>query len=97
MKQAFAKLGEELSLHFEAEQKLAHQAGFDFSCHQLAQLYLLGELRFLENLLSLSNCLWFEGSLWHFRDFLKSWLIDAHILRLDMPMKAALQKHFAQP
>jgi len=87
---AFKRLEHELCLHFANEERMALTVGFDFSYHQLAQQYALNELRFLKNLLSSKNCLWFDGALEHFRRFLRNWIIDDHILRLDMRMKAVL-------
>ncbi|MDO8811734.1 MAG: hypothetical protein Q7J38_06870 [Gallionella sp.] len=37
--------------------------------------------------------IWSDSAAEHFTGFLKSWLIDDHIVRLDMLMKPALQAH----
>lgn len=88
---AFEQLEHWLCLHFANEEKMAQSINFDFSNHQLAQHYVLSELRFLKGLLVARNCLWFDGAVEHSTRFLKSWMIDDHIVRLDMRMKPALQ------
>jgi len=89
--QAFEQLEHWLCLHFANEEKMAQAINFDFSNHQLAQHYGLKELRFLRDLLIAKNCLWFDGAVEHFTRFLKNWMIDDHIIRLDMRMKPVLQ------
>ncbi|MDD5299908.1 MAG: hemerythrin family protein [Gallionella sp.] len=89
--QAFEQLELWLCLHFANEEKMAQAINFDFSNHQLAQHYGLNELRFLRGLLVAKNCLWFDGAVEHFTHFLKNWMIDDHIVRLDMRMKPVLQ------
>lgn len=89
--QAFEQLEHWLCLHFANEEKIAQTVNFDFSHHQLAQQYALNELRFLKDLLVARNCLWFDGAVNHFAHFLSGWMIDNHILKLDMRMKPALQ------
>lgn len=88
---AFEQLEHWLCLHFANEQKMAQAIGFDFSNHQLAHHYGLNELRFLRGLLIAKNCLWFDGAMEHFTHFLKRWMIDDHIVRMDMRMKPVLQ------
>jgi len=90
---AFEQLERRLCLHFASEQKIAQMIGFDFSHHALAQQYMLNELRFLKGLLDAKNCLWFDGAVAHFTRFLKNWMIDNHIVRLDMRMKPVLQTY----
>jgi len=89
--QAFEQLEYWLCLHFANEEKIAQTVSFDFSHHQLAQQYALNELRFLRDLLVTKNCLWFDGAINHFSRFLSNWMIDDHILKLDMRMKPVLQ------
>lgn len=91
--QAFEQLEHWLRLHFANEEKIAQSINFDFSHHELAQQYMLNELRLLGNLLVAKNCLWFDGAMEHFRVFLKNWMIADHIVRLDMRMKPALQTY----
>lgn len=91
--QAFEQLEHWLCLHFASEEKIAEIVNFDFSHHQLAQQYMLNELRFLRDLLDAKNCLWFDGAVGHFTRFLKNWVIDDHIIRLDMRMKPVLQSY----
>jgi len=93
LSQAFEQLEYLLCLHFEHEEKMAQIIDFDFSHHELAQQYILNELRLLSNLLVAKNCLWFDGAMEHFRHFLESWVIDDHIVKLDMRMKPALQAY----
>jgi hemerythrin len=88
---AFEQLEHWLCLHFEHEEKIAKTIDFDFSHHELAQRYMLNELQFLSNLLVAKNCLWFDGAMEHFRHFLENWVIDDHIVKLDMRMKPVLQ------
>lgn len=90
---AFEQLEQELCLHFANEEKMAQAVNFDFSHHQLAQHYGLNELRFLRDLLVAKNGLWFDGAIEHFACFLKNWMIDDHIVRLDMRMKPVLQTY----
>jgi hemerythrin len=91
--QAFEQLEHWLCLHFASEAKIAQMINFDSSHHELAQQYMLNELRLLNNLLVAGNCLWFDGAVEHFRCFLKNWMIADHIVRLDMRMKPALQAY----
>lgn len=88
---AFEQLEQRLCLHFANEEKIARTIGLDFSHHELAQQYMLNELRLLKGLLDAKNCLWFDGAVAHFAHFLKNWVIDDHIVRLDMRIKPALQ------
>lgn len=88
---AFEQLEHGLCMHFENEEKIARAINFDFSHHKLAQRYMLGELRFLKGLLDTKNCLWFNSGVEHLSCFLENWVIDNHIIGLDMRMKPALQ------
>lgn len=91
--QTFKQLERELRLHFITEEKISQKINFDFSYHHLVQQYILNELLFLKNILTSKNCLWFDSALEHFTHFLKNWIIDEHIVKLDMRMKPALQAY----
>lgn len=94
--QAFDQLEQDLCLHFASEREIAQAINFDFSHHELAQQYMLGELQFLKGLLDAKNCLWFSGAIEHFTRFLKNWVIDNHIIMMNMRMKPTLQNHSFQ-
>lgn len=91
--QAFEQLEQALCVHFTNEEKLAQAVGFDFFKHRLAQQYGLKELRFLRNELAAKDCLWSDGAVEHFTHFLKNWMIDEHIIGLDMQMRPVLQTY----
>jgi hemerythrin len=91
--QAFKQLEYWLCLHFANKEKIAQAINFDFSQHELAQQYMLSELRFLKDLLVAKNCFWFDSAVGRFTHFLESWVIDDHIIKLDMRMRPALQTH----
>lgn len=82
-----------LRIHFVNEQKIAQAVGFDFSNHKPAQQFLLKELQHMRKELIAKNGLWSDGAVNHFARYLKNWMIDRHIINLDMPMKPALQTH----
>ena len=90
---AFERLEHWLCLHFASKERIAQTVNFDFSHHELAQQYMLNELRFLKDLLVAKNCLWFDSAVEHFKRFLENWMIDDHIVRLDMRMKPVLQTY----
>jgi hemerythrin len=90
---AFEQLERALCAHFENEEKIAQAVDFDFSKHRLAQQYGLKELRFLRDELAAKDCLWSEGAVKHFTHFLETWMIDEHIIGLDMQMCPALQAY----
>ncbi|MFZ2302369.1 MAG: hemerythrin family protein [Gallionella sp.] len=89
----FEQLEHALCVHFSNEEKLAQAISFDFSKHRLAQQYGLKELRFLRSELVAKDCLWSDGAAEHFTRFLKNWMIDEHIIGLDMQMKPLLQTY----
>lgn len=91
--QAFEQLEQALCVHFTNEEKIAQAIGFDFSKHRLAQRYGLKELQFLRNELVGGNGLWSENAVEHFTHFLKNWMIDEHIIGLDMQMRPVLQTY----
>jgi len=91
--QAFEMLESCLQAHFANEEKIACAAGFDFSGHKPAQLYSLKELRHMRDELLAKNGVWADGAVEHFTGSLEKWMIDGHIVKLDMQMKPALQSH----
>lgn len=90
---AFARLEDWLCIHFANEERIAQAVNFDFSGHQQEQQYALRELQHLRDELVAKGGLWSDVAAEHFTDFLKNWLIDDHIVRLDMQMKPALQAY----
>lgn len=91
--QEFMLLEGWLCAHFANEKKVAQAIGFPFGQHKLAQQYSLKELQHLKNELEAKGGLWSDGSIMRYADFLKSWIIDHHIVGLDMLMKPALQAY----
>lgn len=91
--QAFELIESWLNVHFSNEEEIARAVKFDFSKRKLAQQHELNELRFLRDELLGQNNLWVKDMAEHFTHFLKNWLIDDHIIRLDMRMKPALQAY----
>ena len=89
----FARLEDWVWIHFENEEKIAKAVNFDFSGHRHEQQYALKELQHLRDELVAKGGIWSDGAVEHFTGFLKSWLIDDHIIRLGMPMKPALQAY----
>ncbi|MDP4028605.1 MAG: hemerythrin domain-containing protein [Gallionella sp.] len=88
--QAFEMLEDRLHAHFVNEEKIALAAEFDYSKHKQAQLYSLRELRHMRDELLAKNCVWGDGTVDHFTRSLRNWMIDGHIVKLDMQMKPAL-------
>jgi len=88
---AFEQLERALCVHIETEERIARAAGFDFSRLKLAKTYGLEELQYLKSELVGGHTLWSEKAVEHFIHFLKNWLIDEHIVWLDMQMKPVLQ------
>ncbi|MBI2287131.1 MAG: hemerythrin family protein [Nitrosomonadales bacterium] len=80
-----------LHIHFANEERIARAVGFDFDRHDVGQQYLLKEFQRIRNELTAKNVLWSGGATKYFSRHLKNWLIDEHIIRLDMRMKPALQ------
>ena len=93
MSQAFRSLEDWLCVHFENEEKIARAINFDFSKHKPAQQYGLKELQHLRDELVMKDGLWSDGAVEHFAHFLKRWMIDEHIIKLNMLMKPMLQIH----
>lgn len=89
----FGMIGHRLCIHFANEEKLAQAVNFDFTDHKLAQQYELKKLQFLRGELIAENCSWSDNQLEHFARFLKNWMVEEHIVKLDMQMKPVLQKH----
>ena len=82
-----------LYVHFANEAKIAQAIKFDFSQHKLAQQCWLKELWFLRDELIGKHGLWSDDAIGYFSHFLSDWMIDAHIVSLDMPMKPVLQSY----
>lgn len=82
-----------LYVHFANEGMIAQSVNFDFSQHKLAQQYWLKELWFLRDALAGKNGLWSDDAIEHFSHFLSDWMIDGHIISLDMLMKPVLQTY----
>jgi len=91
--QAFARLEHCLCVHFEIEEKIAQAVNFDFSRYKQEQQYALRELQHLRDELVAKSGVWSDGAVAHFTGFLKNWMIDDHIIRLNMLMKPTLQSH----
>lgn len=90
---AFEQLEHTLCVHFENEEKIAQAVGFNFSKHKSAQQYGLKELLFLKNELAGGHGLWSENAVEHFTRFLENWMINEHIIGLDMQMRPVLQTY----
>ena len=91
--QAFEQLVHWLGLHFANEEKIARAIKFDFSKHKPAHQYSLKELQYLRDELIAKDGMWSDSAVDHFTRYLKNWMIDGHIVKLDMQMKPALQSH----
>lgn len=90
---AFESLEGWLYPHFANEEKIAQAIGFPFRRHEQAQQHSLRELRYLKNELAIKEGVWSDGAVKHFTGFLKNWMIDEHIIKLDMQMKPAFQAY----
>ena len=91
--QTFGLLENWLHAHFANEEKIALATEYPFEQHKVAQQYLLKEFRYMRAELVSKNGLWSDGAIKHFSRSLKNWMIDEHILKLDMRMKPALQAY----
>lgn len=80
-----------LHIHFENEKRIARAVNFDFSGHKPAQRHSLEELQCMRNGLVGMTDIWSDSVVDHSIGSLKSWMIDGHIVGLDMRMKSALQ------
>lgn len=89
----FVRLEDWLCIHIANEERIAQAVNFDFSAHRQEQQYALRELQHLKEELIAKDGLWSDGAVAHFTDFLKHWLIDDHIISLDMLMKPTLQTY----
>lgn len=88
---AFEILESWLHVHFMNEEQIALAAKFDFSKHKAKQQYGLKELRHMRDELVGKGGVWSDGTVDHFTKSLKHWMIDKHIIELDMQMKPVLQ------
>lgn len=93
LSQAFKLLENWLRIHFENEEKIAQAIDFPFDRHKLAQQFSLKELHCMRDELESKGGLWSERAIEHYSQFLESWIIDEHIIKFDLLMKSALQKH----
>lgn len=93
LSQELEHLEDWLYVHFANEGKIAQTVNFDFSQHKLAQQCWLKELWFLRDELVGKNGLWSDDEIKRFSLFLSDWMIDGHIISLDMSMKPVLQTY----
>ncbi|TAN82299.1 MAG: hypothetical protein EPN14_04130 [Gallionella sp.] len=93
LSQAFKLLENWLCIHFANEEKIAQAINFPFDRHKLAQQFSLKELQYMKEELAAKDGLWSERAMEHYSNFLKNWVVDDHIVKFDMLMKSALQKH----
>jgi hemerythrin-like metal-binding protein len=93
LSQAFKLLENWLCVHFVNEEKIAQAINFHFAQHKLAQQHSLKELRYMKNELVDKDGVWSDSAVNHFTRSLKNWMIDEHIIKLDMLMKPALQNY----
>jgi hemerythrin len=91
--QAFEMLEGRLQVHFLNEEQIALATKFDFSKHKAKQQYGLKELRHMRDELVEKAGVWSDGAVDHFARSLKYWMIDKHIVELDMQMKPVLQNY----
>jgi len=82
-----------LCVHFANEEKIARAVNFDFTSQKPAQQFSLKELQLMRNELIAQNRIWPDRAVGYFARFLKNWMIDGHIINLNMPMKPALQAY----
>ncbi len=87
----FEMLENWLHAHFRNEEQIALATKFDFSNHKARQQYELKELRHMRDELVEKAGVWSDGAVDHFTKSLKYWMIDKHIVELDMQMKPVLQ------
>lgn len=93
LSQAFKLLEHWLCAHFANEEKIAQAVNFHFAQHKLAQQHSLKELQYMRDELVAKGGMWSDSAVEHFTRSLKNWLIDGHIVNLDMLMKPALQNY----
>ena len=93
LSEALRQLEDWLCVHFANKEKFARTVNFDFTQHKLAQTHLLKELQYLRDELTVEDGIWPEGAVKHYSHSLKKWVIDDHIIKLDMLMKPLLQSH----
>ncbi|MDO8813420.1 MAG: hemerythrin family protein [Gallionella sp.] len=89
--QAFEILENWLHVHFLNEEQIALAVKFDFSKHKAKQQYGLKELQHMRDELVGKRGVWSDGTVDHFTRSLKRWMIDKHIIELDMQMKPVLE------
>lgn len=93
LSQAFKLLEHWLCVHFVNEEKIAQAINFHFEQHKLAQQHSLKEIQHMRNELAAKDGMWSDSAMAHFNRSLKNWMIDGHIIKLDMLMKPALQNY----
>jgi hemerythrin-like metal-binding protein len=93
LKVAFEHLEDGLCIHYANEERIAQAVNFDFSAHKQKQQYTLSELQHLRAELLAKRGIWSDLAVAHFIGFLKTWMIEDHIVRMNMLMKPTLQSH----
>lgn len=93
LRQAFKMLEDWLCAHFANEEKIAQAIDFPFPRAKQAQQYSLKELQHLRDELIAKDGSWSESATEHYANYLKNWIVDEHIVKLDMQMKPVLQKY----
>lgn len=91
--QTFKLLENWLCVHFVNEGKIARAVKFPFDQHKLVQQHSLKELQHMRDELLAKDGIWSDGAANHFNHSLKNWMIDRHIIKLDMLMKPTLQNY----
>ena len=91
--QAFKLLENWLCVHFVNEEKIAQAIQFPFAQHKLAQQHSLKELQYMREEWVAKNGAWSDGAAKHIARSLKNWMIDEHIVKLNMLMKPMLQNY----
>lgn len=89
--EVFDQLESSLLIHCANEEFFARAIGFDFSAHRTAQQFALKELQYIRDEWVGKQGVWSGQAIEHFSNAMKRWMIDEHILKLDMLMKPALQ------
>lgn len=90
---AFMMIEQWLCTHFENEEQIARAIGFSFEQHKQMQQQALREFRYMRDELMDKGDKWPAKVANRFIRSLKSWMIDDHIIKLDMLMKPALQNY----
>lgn len=89
--QAFELIESWLCIHFVNEEHIARAIEFNFSKHKLAQQLSLKELQRLRGELTTKDGMRIDDAVDNFPRALQNWLIDGHIINMDMFMRPALR------